>query len=165
VFEAIRRDHSQELVEFYDLVERNTTCRFPLYFKRSGTSCSLSCSFPCKVSRYQFGDPRIPQQGGGNVRHWPTARLYIQDTWRIRPNLTANYGLGWSIDRDLNYDLNKPALLAPLLGSGGLGPPRKSWSDFSPVLGVAWGLAAKTVIRAGAGLYYEPLSSAGLDVC
>jgi hypothetical protein len=76
-----------------------------------------------------------------------------------------NYGLGWDVDRDLNYDLRKPALFAPLLGSGGLGPPRRSWKNFSPVLGMAWSPARlpKTVIRAGVGLYYEPLTSPGLE--
>jgi hypothetical protein len=46
-----------------------------------------------------------------------------------------------------------------------LGPPRKSWRNFSPLLGLAWAPASlvKTVIRTGAGLYYEPLSSVGLD--
>ncbi len=120
---------------------------------------------PLQGVEVSVGDPRIPQQGGGNVRHWPTARLYVQDAWRIRSGLTANYGLGWSIDRDLNYDLRKPALFAPLLGSDGLGPPRKSWNNFSPVLGLAWVPASlgKTVIRAGAGIYYEPLNSQALD--
>ena len=118
---------------------------------------------PLKSVTVSVGDPRVPQEDGGNVRHWPTARVYVQDTWRVHPGFTANYGLGWSIDRDLNYDLTKPALFAPLLGNGGLGPPRKSWANFSPVLGLAWTPFAKTVIRAGGGLFYEPLSSAGLD--
>lgn len=118
---------------------------------------------PLKSVTVSVGDPRVPQEDGGNVRHWPTARFYVQDTWRVRPGFTANYGLAWSIDRDLNYDLTKPALFAPLLGNGGLGPPRKSWTDFSPVLGLAWAPFAKTVIRAGGGLFYESLSSAGLD--
>ena len=120
---------------------------------------------PLQNVAVSVGDPGVPQEGGGNVRHWPSARLYVQDTWRVRPGLTANYGLGWSVDRDLNYDLTKPALFAPLLGAGGIGPPRKSWTNFSPVLGLAWAPArfAKTVIRAGAGLYYEPLTSPGLD--
>jgi hypothetical protein len=120
---------------------------------------------PLRSVTVSVGDPGVPQEDRGSVRHWPTARLFVQDTWRVRPGLTANYGLGWSIDRNLNYDLRKPALLAPLLGNGGLGPPRKSWTNFSPVVGLAWAPAAlvQTVIRAGAGLYYEPLMSPGLD--
>jgi len=120
---------------------------------------------PLQSVTVSVGDPRVPQESGGNVRHWPTARLYVQDTWRVHPRFVVNYGLGWGIDRDLNYDLKKPALFVPLLGPGGLGPPRKSWTNFSPVFGIAWSPVRlpKTVIRAGAGLYYEPLSSGGLD--
>jgi hypothetical protein len=118
---------------------------------------------PLQSVTVSVGDPRVLQADGGNVRKWPAGRLYVQDTWRVRPGLTVNYGLGWTIDRDLNYDLTKPALFARLLGNGGLGPPQKSWTNFSPVLGMAWAPQAKTVIRAGAGLYYEPLTSPGLD--
>jgi Carboxypeptidase regulatory-like domain len=118
---------------------------------------------PLQNVAVSVGDARVPQQGGGNVRHWPAARLFVQDSWRVRHGLNVNYGLGWEIDRDLNYDLPKPPLLAPLLGAGGLGPPQRSWTNFSPVLGLAWSPMLKTVIRAGAGLYYEPLTSPGLD--
>ena len=54
---------------------------------------------PLRSVTVSVGDPRVPQVDGGSVRHWPTARLFVQDTWRVRPGLTANYGLGWSIDR------------------------------------------------------------------
>jgi hypothetical protein len=110
-------------------------------------------------------DPRVPQEGGGTVRNWNTLRLYFQDTWRLHPRLTLNYGLGWNIDRNLNYDLSKPALLAPILGSDGLGPTRKEWKNFSPLLGVAWSPSSngKTVIRAGAGIFYDFLFYLGLD--
>lgn len=118
---------------------------------------------PLQSVSVSVGGPRVPQADGGYVRHWPTGRFYVQDAWRVRPGFTVNYGLGWSIDRDLNYDLVKPALFAPLVGADGLGPPRKSWTNFSPVAGLAWTPYAKTVIRAGGGLFYEPLSSAGLD--
>jgi hypothetical protein len=112
-----------------------------------------------------IGDPRVPQENGGLTRRWDTLWLYFQDTWRLRKRLTLNYGLGWSIDRNLNYDLNKPALLAPILGAGGLGPTRKQWKNFSPTLGLAWAPSAdgKTVVRAGAGLFYGLLNFFTLD--
>jgi hypothetical protein len=38
-------------------------------------------------------------------------RLFFEDAWPLRERMTLNYGLGWSIDRYLNYDLKKPGLL------------------------------------------------------
>ena len=120
---------------------------------------------PLQSFTVAVGDPRVPEEGGGTVRNWNTSSLYFQDTWRISERLTANFGLAWSVDRDLNYDLRKPALLAPILGADGLGPTRKQWRNFSPVLGFAWAPSAdrKTVIRAGAGIFYDSLISPNLD--
>ncbi len=110
------------------------------------------------------GSP-VAQQNGGMVRSWNTLWLYFQDTWRIQERLTLNYGLGWSIDGNLNYDLRKPPLLAPILGANGLGPTRKQWKNFSPALGLAWtpSSSAKTVVRGGGGLFYGLLNSFTLD--
>jgi hypothetical protein len=104
-----------------------------------------------------FGDPRTRQENGSLVRTWSTARLYLQDTWRWHENLTLNYGLAWMVDGYKNYDLTKPEFLAPILGKGGLGPTRKQWKNFSPSLGLAWAPTSdrKTVIHAGAGIYYD----------
>jgi hypothetical protein len=112
-----------------------------------------------------IGDPRVPQENGSLARSWNTLRLFFQDTWRLHSRLTINYGLGWNIDRNLNYDLTKPALLAPLLGADGLGPTRKQWKNFSPVLGLAWApwRDGKTVLRAGAGFFYDFLFPPFLD--
>jgi hypothetical protein len=112
---------------------------------------------PLQSVTVAIGDPRVPQANGSSVRTWNTLRLFIQDTWRLDSRLTINYGLGWSIDGNLNYDLAKPALLAPILGPDGLDPTQKQWKNFSPVLGLAWapGRDQKTVIRAGAGIYYD----------
>jgi len=111
------------------------------------------------------GDPRVPQEDGSMVRNWNTLRLFFQDTWRLSSRLTINYGLGWSIDRNLNYDLTKPELLAPILGADGLGPTGKEWKNFSPVFGLAWSpwSDGRTVIRAGSGLYYDFLFPQYLD--
>jgi len=120
---------------------------------------------PLQSVTLAVGDPHVQQANGGLVRNWNTFRLFFQDTWRVRQRLTLNYGLGWSIDRNLNYDLQKPLLLAPLLGAGGLGPTRKQWKNVSPVLGLAWAPTAdaRTVIRAGAGIFYDFLFPANLD--
>jgi len=120
---------------------------------------------PLRTVSVSIGDPRVRQEGGGTVRRWNTLRLYSQDTWRLHPRVTVNYGLGWDIDRNLNYDLSKPALLTPILGPGGLGPTRKEWKNFSPLLGLAWTPSSngQTVIRAGAGIFYDFLFYGGLD--
>jgi len=55
---------------------------------------------------------------------------------------------------------------ACIAGADGLGPTRQQWKNFSPVLGLAWAASSdgKTVIRAGAGIYYDFLFPPGLDV-
>ena len=85
-----------------------------------------------------IGDAGVLQKDGGGVRSWNTLWLYAEDAWRLHERLTLTYGLGWGIDGILNHDLHKPILLAPILGVDGLGPTRNNWTNFSPVVGMAW---------------------------
>src|SRR5262249_27468624 len=112
-----------------------------------------------------IGDPRVPEENGGTTRTSDTVRLYFQDSWRTLERLTLNYGLAWNVDRNQNYDLSKPAFLAPILGANGLGPTGRQWKNFSPSLGLAWSPThdRKTVIRAGAGIFYDFLIQPSLD--
>jgi hypothetical protein len=104
------------------------------------------------------GDPSQPppynvDQAKTN-NHW---RLFAQDTWHIRPNFSLNYGVAWSWESKLfNFDLSKPAYLAPLYGSD-LTPTNNNNKNFSPSVGFAWSPRnnTKTVIRAGFGVYYD----------
>ncbi len=115
-----------------------------------------------------IGEAGVPGKNFGHARTGQIVRLYFQDTWHLRPHLTFNYGVGWTFDEQLNYDLRKPAYLAPILGPAGLAPVRKNWRNFSPVLGLAWspGTDGKTVLRAGGGIYYDftvPFSNADAE--
>jgi hypothetical protein len=104
-----------------------------------------------------IGDPGVPQEHGGVVRRWNTLWLYAEDAWRVQGRVTLTGGLALGFDGVLNHDLRKPALLAPLLGSGNLGPTRRI-VNLSPSAGVVWTPSPnrKSVIRAAAGRYFRP---------
>lgn len=82
---------------------------------------------------------------------------YIGDTWKIRPNITLNYGLRYVRDTGrTDSDLPAfPQLNALIPGDGGA--VHQPNLNFAPQIGVAWDPTkkGKTVIRAGAGLFYE----------
>ena len=116
-----------------------------------------------KLPVYTFsmgiGDPSQPPPFQADKAKWNnTYHFYAQDTWKFRPNLTLNYGLGWSWQSTLvNHDLDKPQILASVLGPTGLSATDNSNKNFSPSVGFAWTVdkSQKTVIRSGAGIYYD----------
>ena len=156
-------DYSPALITLFSPLDaRSTNLSLPSAFHGIDDILQL----PVQTVQVTVGDPHVPQEGGGTVRRWNTLRPYVEDTWLVRPRLTVNYGLGWNIDHLANDDLKRPLLLAPLLGADDVGLPRKKWKNFSPVLGLAWAPSAdgRTVIKAGAGIFYDFLfNSQALD--
>jgi carboxypeptidase family protein len=113
------------------------------------------------VAGFQMGlgdihQPPLWHRGAADHDHF--FHLYAQDTWKIRPRLSLNYGLAWSYESNaLNHDLTKPAYLTPIFGANGLGHEQHSPLNFSPMLGFAWTATKdnKTVVRGGVGIYYD----------
>jgi len=99
--------------------------------------------------------PRFGFPGGGQFDTRFAA--YVGDNWKIRPNLNISIGLHYIRDtgRSDSYLGPTPAINAfgPGLGNQVAQPNL----NFAPQLGIAWDPSknGKTVIRAGAGIYYE----------
>jgi len=91
-----------------------------------------------------LGLPQVYQQGFGNPTYpyytRPLTGLYAQDSWKIRPNFTLNYGLRYELDNEF----------APLTTYK---------KDFAPRVSFAWDPFKdhKTVIRGGYGIFYGPV--------
>jgi hypothetical protein len=98
---------------------------------------------------------------------WTEVNPYVQDTWKLLPSFTVNFGLGWYVatppnpsGNDKNYphafDFQTGKVLYAALGQISPEIYPMNWKNFSPRLGIAWQPAflRGTVVRAGAGLYY-----------
>ena len=107
--------------------------------------------------------------------------LYGQDSWRLRPNLTLNYGLRWDLLPPWREKYNQIQTLVPgrqsavypgapvgLVFPGDPGIPDTlapaGHTNFGPRVGLAYSPSAKTSVRAGYGLFYTAIEglSAGI---
>ncbi|PWU12297.1 MAG: hypothetical protein C5B51_00990 [Terriglobia bacterium] len=97
--------------------------------------------------------------------------FYAQDEWKVRPNLTINYGLRYEYYHPLTEDRNLSVFFNADTGKLACGttpgcdlPNTTPWYhssnlNFGPRLGISWTpgkLHNKTVFRVGGGYYYGP---------
>ncbi|MFZ0861473.1 MAG: carboxypeptidase regulatory-like domain-containing protein [Candidatus Sulfotelmatobacter sp.] len=91
-----------------------------------------------------LGLPQVYQQGFGDPTYpyytRPLTAFYAQDSWKVIPSLTLNYGLRYDLDTQF----------APLTTYK---------KDFGPRVSFAWDPFKnhKTVIRGGYGIFYGPV--------
>jgi hypothetical protein len=107
-----------------------------------GTIASGAGINPLQSASFEL--PQVYQQGFGNPTYpyytRPLTELYAQDSWKITPSFTLNYGLRYTLDTQF----------APLTTYK---------KDFAPRVSFAWDPFKnhKTVIRGGYGIFYGPV--------
>ncbi len=105
-----------------------------------GTTLSNTTSSTINaLQSYNVNLPQVYQQGFGLPYFASSTEkfaVFAQDTWKLRPNFTLNVGLRYFIQNEAN-------------------PVPTDKNNFQPRLGFSWDVFnnAKTVIRAGAGIF------------
>ena len=143
---------------------------------------------------YLLGLPDEYGQGGAQTENVRNTGLYLfaQDSWKIRPNLTLNYGLRWELNTpiaDVSHHVQtfRPGQTSTVYPCGGPntdcgsqdalgmvfpgdqgipnGLTQTYYKAFAPRIGIAWspGSSGKTSIRAGWGLFYNPVEQLVLE--
>jgi Carboxypeptidase regulatory-like domain len=138
-------------------------------------------------ANFMLGLPDTFLQGspqGENIRN-TALYLFAQDSWKMRPNLTLNYGLRWELntplaDKAQHVETFRPGQSSTVYPCGGptdctsqsavglvvpgdpgvpAGMTQTYYKAFAPRIGIAWspGSSGKTSIRAGWGLFYNPI--------
>ena len=144
---------------------------------------------------YLLGLPDQYGQGSAQVEHVRSTGLYLfaQDSWKLKPNLTLNYGLRWELNTPIadiahhvqTYRPGQVSTVYPcentastdcssqspvgLVVPGDTGIPpgltQTYYKSFAPRIGMAWspGNSGKTSIRAGWGMFYNPVEQLVLE--
>jgi Carboxypeptidase regulatory-like domain len=98
--------------------------------------------------------------------------LYVQDSYRVLPTLTLNYGMRWDyfgvfhekndlLSNITSFDATAGTLALTQVGQPGLGELYKpDYTNFAPRVSFSWDPRGKgqTVIRSGFGLFFDAFS-------
>jgi hypothetical protein len=130
----------------------------------------------------QFGGAIHDQtfQGATSGRRWKMYRPYVQDDWRVTPNLTLNLGLAWSLvtpvtearDRQANFNFltGKYLVAGPAVAgcttcvhTDGRAGVQFDKTALEPRIGLAWKVlgSQKTALRAGYAIFHDSSWSQG----
>jgi hypothetical protein len=153
------------------------------YANLVGTVPSLTNQWNYKITSPDGGS--LLPDGSFQARHFKANEFewYLQDAWRIKPNLTVTFGVRhtilqtpyetsgqqvaptidthtWYLQREAaaqHGQIYEPDLFfqpaGPHYGKPGFWP--KSKNNFAPRLAIAYSPDTKTSIRVGAGIYYD----------
>jgi hypothetical protein len=144
---------------------------------------------------YLLGLPDQYGQGSAQSENVRSTALYLfaQDSWKIKPNLTLNYGLRWEFSTPIadishhvqtfrpgqsstvypcvdtvNTDCSSQTPIGLVVpGDTGIPPglTQTYYKAIAPRIGIAWspGNSGKTSLRAGWGMFYNPIEQLVLE--
>jgi hypothetical protein len=121
------------------------------------------------IQAYGLGLPQNFIQGVGNSNSPFDNRTfggYIQDSWRIAPKVTLNFGLRYDIEFTPTFAPANPTNVAAEKALGVVEGIPVFHNGVQPRFGIAWDPwgDGKTVIRAGGGIFYDhPLLAVAFD--
>jgi hypothetical protein len=157
--ENIAKNIGRHSIEFGGIIQRWNTGRID-DTTNSFNYSSLSDFLANIPSQIQINFPLAPF-----VLHMYEFGGFVQDDFRVLPNLTLNLGIRYDYftvpkERDGRIFNRNPGPLGP--GYGDFRPPSSmfnaDWPNFAPRVGFAWSLGKqrKTVVRGGGGIFYSP---------
>ncbi len=143
---------------------------FTAQLAKSGTGLAPLANTGNAFADFLLGIPTTGQVVGLEPFHYRYTEFfpYVQDSWKIRRGLTINWGLSWyhatvpnpqGADANIphSFDFKTGLLTYAALKQVSPQVVKPDYKDWAPRLGVAWqpSFLKNTVVRAGAGIYYE----------
>lgn len=111
--------------------------------------------------------------GYTTTRKWQEYRLYFDDTWQVRSDLTLNLGVAYNLtspqyeadDRYANFVFETGEFLIPGENTGRHAGVKWDTNNLEPRLGVAWSPfgSQKTSIRGGYGVFHDVSANGGVQ--
>jgi len=158
-------------------VRRLTQGSGEFHFDPAQTSLSGAGGDAVASSLFGLVNETILNYGGFSGVRYKDYSFYAQDSYKLRPRLTLNYGLRYDTDLPATEAFNRFSAVDPTLPNPGAGNilgaytyfgtgtgrngrkrPQDTYKKaFGPRVGFAYKINDKTVFRGGYGIFYEPL--------
>jgi len=160
-------------------VRRLTQASGEFHFDPAQTSNPMNGTGGDAVASSLFGlvNETILNYGAFHGLRYKDFSFYAQDSYKLTPRLTLNYGLRYDLDIPATEAFNRFSAVDPTLANPGAGNilgaytyfgtgtgrngrkrPQDTYKKaFGPRVGFAYKINEKTVLRGGYGIFYEPL--------